>query len=273
MRRTGFTLIEILVVIAVIAMLLGILMPALRAARQQAIAVVCGSNLKQLALGMALYEQDNETLPHGFDDSIFFTASSSASYPGIKTHDFGGKWWFYFLKNTTDKNFSESGILRCPARNIAEPLLKENILCGNYGVNRSICKDAPGITGIIDDEFVGTPLTLGQLRQPAQTLLLSDSGYSLMSWRGASNALGPVFHNPRREGAFYIPGMEINAQRLLDGTISNGFERDAVYGRHPGKTVNMAFADGHIVRGKADDLFVEKIGNSYLNRSPLWLPK
>jgi len=64
-RRNGFTLIELLVVIAVIAVLMAILMPALSAARKQAAAMACQSNIKQIALAMNLYTMDNEgkTMP------------------------------------------------------------------------------------------------------------------------------------------------------------------------------------------------------------------
>lgn len=62
--RQGFTLIELLVVVAVIGLLIGILLPALGAARRQAIAVGCASNLKQLGLGIGLYYNDYpSTLP------------------------------------------------------------------------------------------------------------------------------------------------------------------------------------------------------------------
>jgi len=57
---TGFTLIELLVVIAIIALLMGILMPSLRRAREQAKAVTCRNNLRQLAMGMRLYAYDND---------------------------------------------------------------------------------------------------------------------------------------------------------------------------------------------------------------------
>ncbi len=269
MRRSGFTLIELLVVIAVLAMLIGLLVPTLSAARQQARAVACGSNLGQLALALTMYEQENGTFPHGFDNSAFGAVIPPGGYPGSAVRDLQGLWWFHFLAGTLGENFEKGSVVWCPSRNVKDPY----VLCGNYGVNRAICKDALGITGITGSEFVGTPLGLNQIRSPAKTLLITDSGYSLISWRAATNASGPYFDNPRRESAFYVPGLRINNQRLLEETISPGCEQDAIYGRHPSKTVNVVFADGHLARLKADDLFVEETSGSYSNRSPLWLPK
>ena len=273
MRRTGFTLIELLVVIAIIAMLIAILLPALRAIRQQARAVVCGANLRQLSLALTVDEQENGTFSYGFDDSTHGATRPPGGYPGVHTHDLAGWWWFHFLAATLGENFDKGSVVWCPSRCVRDPLPKANVLCGNYGVNRSICKDAPGITGIIGSEFVGEPLGLNQIRSPAKLLLIVDSGYSLISWRGASDAPGPYFDNPRREGSFYVPGLAINNQRFLEGTISPGCERDAIDGRHPNKSVNVGFADGHVARIKADDLLVEEAAGSYNNRSPLWLPK
>lgn len=59
MNRRAFTLIELLVVIAVIAILMGILIPALRMAREQTRSIVCSSNLKTMVLGYTLYAGDN----------------------------------------------------------------------------------------------------------------------------------------------------------------------------------------------------------------------
>jgi prepilin-type N-terminal cleavage/methylation domain-containing protein len=55
MRKKGFTLVELLVVITIIALLLAILLPALKFAKERAMRVQCGSNLKQMGIANALY--------------------------------------------------------------------------------------------------------------------------------------------------------------------------------------------------------------------------
>jgi prepilin-type N-terminal cleavage/methylation domain-containing protein len=64
-RRCGFTLVELLVVIAIIGILVGLMLPAVQAARESARRLECANNLKQLSLGVASYTAAQGVMPPG----------------------------------------------------------------------------------------------------------------------------------------------------------------------------------------------------------------
>ena len=64
-RRCGFSLVELLAVISIIAVLVGLLLPAVQAARETARRTACSNNLKQLALGCQAYVSTQGHFPSG----------------------------------------------------------------------------------------------------------------------------------------------------------------------------------------------------------------
>jgi prepilin-type N-terminal cleavage/methylation domain-containing protein/prepilin-type processing-associated H-X9-DG protein len=97
--RKGFTLIELLVVIAIIAILAAILFPVFAKAREKARQSSCANNMKQLALGTAMYVQD-------FDEKFPSGNSGSLTGPNVTNPDGWAAQIFGDIKST--------GVYKCP---------------------------------------------------------------------------------------------------------------------------------------------------------------
>ena len=110
-KRRAFTLIELLVVIAIIAVLLGILMPAMRKIKEVAREVACKSNLKNVGLAVIMYLDD-------FERKIPNTASSnqhqwfeSNGYTYRRPGSSGTYWGIYYRDYIKD----QTKIFGCPS--------------------------------------------------------------------------------------------------------------------------------------------------------------
>jgi prepilin-type N-terminal cleavage/methylation domain-containing protein len=93
-RYRAFTLIELLVVIAILAILMAILMPALKRAREQGQRAACLSNLKQLALAWIMYADENDDKLVSCEAGHSFTQFGRAWVEQTWANDWasGGQW-------------------------------------------------------------------------------------------------------------------------------------------------------------------------------------
>jgi prepilin-type N-terminal cleavage/methylation domain-containing protein len=169
-RRPGFTLVELLVVVSIIALLLAILLPSLRKARSQAKRVVCGCRLKQLGLAHTTYalEHNGVLIPNGLGDD----GSWPLWYLDVSE---GGAFAPYWAGHKS----TEEPLLTCPSDRDPYPREKQPEMDhksqSSYGLNSWAKRvSAAGATPRVYERWGAGGNQLSRFRQPAGTMLMAE---------------------------------------------------------------------------------------------------
>ncbi|OHB53856.1 MAG: hypothetical protein A2Y10_00295 [Planctomycetes bacterium GWF2_41_51] len=298
----GFTLVELLVVISIIAILLAVLVPALNNAREQARAIVCGSNIKNYGPVLIMYAQDN-------NGKLPFSFSWLYSMKTIKAGVDSGKCqqecrWHYdkdapdgtlwpYLKTAdvhmcpTFKNFAQAGGLNiCPNKAAHSTGRDGSKMPFNprysYSMNRWLGMDW---MSFLQDPTLRTEpsIKLSQVTRTSQCFAFSEE--NLWHINGGRDSL----NHPLRKGDTVVyswtalaktdlwlyalkrdnPNYEVQANFATYHGVSTG-KRDE------GKA-NVLFVDGHVakIRGLAGrDAYMEYgrpwIGHEKQNNGNIW---
>jgi prepilin-type N-terminal cleavage/methylation domain-containing protein/prepilin-type processing-associated H-X9-DG protein len=219
--RRGFTLIELLVVIAIIALLAAILFPVFARARENARRASCQSNLKQIGLGFAMYEQD-------YDTRMPLIAGSDTPSPDVP----------YGWADALQPYLKSTQIFKCPSTKTRQSapdttgafagMVNPQKQYTDYWVSGRIN------TGPSDTVFTGTPDSA--FLYPSQTVILGDAGYNSLA------------------GSYpYASRLENVGKYLYRNEYRNLCYSDPEYVQIPGGGstlhlggANAAFADGHV---------------------------
>lgn len=194
---SAFTLVELLVVIAILAILLGLLLPALRRVRSATRRTVCQSNLRQIAFAWITYLDDNGGVFLQRQNANLNYGGWQGAYP-LMAGDPNRPLNSYLSLSLIEENENNAKIFRCPADRggFPGPWLYEKVyrVCGtSYNTNIFIIGEKfIGIfspeTAVLDQEINNRLAGVGinDVANPSRLLLLGDYGW-LNQWRKTLN--------------------------------------------------------------------------------------
>lgn len=221
--RRGFTLVELLVVIGIIAVLVAILLPALNKARSQARAVACSSNLRQLGVAMGMYLQDTKGyFPHN-TVLIFSRPRILESFADL-LHNArlvrGSSRFDRSVFICPEYEADWMAVYRSPYSAIVNTYAANILVVGYY-------TDAPGTP-----MWVSPRVRVNKIRRSSEVVVLGDGVYQMDG--GAA-----VYTNFHR-------GDEIGNYHLIGNRYTPGGGRRYAHSGYP----RGLFVDGHVAAEK-----------------------
>lgn len=264
--RRAFTLVEILVVIAIIGVLVALLLPAVQAARESARRMQCQNNLKQIGLALLNYESNHKFFPSGYLSDI--DADRNDTGPGWG-------WAALILPQMEETSIYNAIHLDRPiedSSNIVRLNVIPNYLCPTEDFRRTWTAKSPGGTALCDvaeSNYVavygtGEPGSDGDgmyfRNSKVTTKDVTDGTSKTLAVGERTHQLGPATWVGSVTGAVLYPQDENNqAQDVTEGgpgmTLGHAGE-DATpgsdnqdinqfYSLH-GSGAHFLFVDGHV---------------------------
>jgi len=215
----AFTLVELLVVVAVIGVLAALILPSLASARQAALRIQCVSQLRQLGLASQMYWNEHE--------------GRTFRYRGAATNG-GDIYWFGWIERSVPGNEEQrdfdlrqsalypylqgQGVETCPAlRRDGEFKWKARGSTYGYGYNLHLSTPMHEV-----------PLAMSRIRHPEETVLMTDAAQvNTFQWPATPD-------HPLLEEFYYVSALEATA-----------------HFRHRLRS-NVLFCDGHVDAAAAE---------------------
>lgn len=238
--KRGFSLTELLVALAVVAVLLGVLLPVLGQQRQAGLTARCAGNLRQFGVALALYATEN----NGYLLPSYFDAGALGETVGMRL-------WHQALQYANPATYKGDGILPNPNRH-HDPKLLTVYNCpanpdrlggsGSWGTPSYAYSGALGKYFPANGNQESIRIRLTNLDEPSKVVAMVDAGL---------RAVNPAPPN--------------TLCYRTEATATFGWRRSVHFDLHPGKRANFLLADGHV-----ESISLAEVEQRFADKTLLW---
>ncbi len=258
-RNGGFTLIELCVVIATVAVLAVLLLPALAATHPDSQAFQCMENQRQLILGWQMYAEDNNSLlpPNDYPYLTAFATASASARNAMKNWVAGtmespfdvataNSWELTDPHTLLSPYITNAAPYHCPADNYIDVFAGHRVHPRSVSMNSAVgtrwnssSSYAGGSTAPPLGSVVGGGWLPGAAYNDSQTTWLTYGKMSSFTRPGPANTFVIIDENPLaiNDGSIAISAV---------ATTGNTYLIEFPAGNHNG-AAGISFADGHVI--------------------------